>query len=368
MRKTTRVGDVVAAMEAIAPAWMANPGDPVGLQAGDPKWPVRRILVALDLTAASLAAARRARCRMIVVHHPVFHSPVARMDESAPAAKLAGDLARLRMAVFTAHTNFDTVPDGINDILAKAAGIPEGRVLLQTATDPCLKLAVFVPEKRVAAVRQAVCGAGAGVIGEYSHCSFTLSGTGSFRGSAASNPAVGRPGRYEEVAEARLEVLLTHSIRDRVVQAMLAAHPYEEPAFDLYRLDDAKRYGCGRIGNLAGPLTVRDLARRMARFARSRCTQILGDPARRVRRVAVWSGGGCPVQLAIDAGAEAVVAGEIRHYDLLALEKAGVAAVLLGHGPSEAVGVRPLARMLARRLPAVEVREFLAPAPDLANL
>jgi len=368
MRGTTSVSDVMAAMETIAPAWMAKANDPVGLHAGDPKWPVKRILVALDLTAASLAAARRARCQMMVVHHPVFREPIGRMNESAPASRLAGDLARLRIAVFTAHTNLDTVSGGINDILADAVGMEDRKILLQTASDPCLKLAVFVPETNVAAVRQAVCGAGAGVIGEYSCCSFASAGTGSFKGSPASNPAVGRAGRYEEAPELRLEVLLTRSIRDRVVKAMRAAHPYEEPAYDLYTLDESKPYGCGRFGRLAKPVTVRAIAERMARCSRSGCTQLLGNPARRVRRVAVWSGGSSPVQRVADIGAEVLVVGEMRHYDQLLLQDAGVAVVLLGHGPSEAVVVRPLARWLTGRLPGVEMREFLAPAPELANL
>lgn len=363
----TRVSDVVLAMERIAPPWMANKGDNIGLQAGNPKTRVRRLMVALDPCVATFDAARAARCDMLVTHHPMLKAPISLVDESQPDAALAALAVRRGLAVYAAHTNLDTVPGGINDILAKAAGLEKPRFLVETARDQYLKLVVFVPPKHAAKVRSAVCEAGAGVIGEYSECSFGVAGTGTFRGSKASNPAVGRSGRLEEVPELRMELRLTQSVRDAVVSALRRAHPYEEPAFDLHVLDDARKYGLGRLGELGKARRVGDIAADMARFCRSRCTQILGDAGRRVKRILIWSGGACPVASAAANGVELVICGELRLYDLLTLQDTGVSGVLLGHAPSEAVVVPPLAGMLRRSLSGVEVVTFKGESPVLRN-
>jgi dinuclear metal center YbgI/SA1388 family protein len=347
---------------------MANKGDNIGLQAGHPGSRVKRLMVALDPCVATFNAARAARCDMLVTHHPMLKAPIALADESQPDAALAALAARRGLAVYAAHTNIDTAPGGINDILAGAAGVVDTRFLVETARDQHLKLAAFVPASHAAKVRRAVCGAGAGIIGEYSECSFSVAGAGTFKGSGASNPAVGRAGRLEEVAEVRLEVLLTQSIRDAVVEALRKAHPYEEPAFDLYVLDSAKRHGLGRLGSFPEPRRVGEIAGRMARFCRSRCTQVLGNAAGRVRRVLIWSGGGCPVAAAAANRVELVICGELRLYDMLTLQDAGVAAILLGHAPSEAVIVRPLARMLGKALPGITVLAFAGESPVLRNV
>lgn len=364
----TRVTDVAREMERIAPLWMALKDDHVGLQAGNPKAPVRRLMVALDPCRATFDAARAARCDMLVTHHPMLKTPITLIDESQPDAATVALVARRGLAVYTAHTNLDTVPGGINDILAKAAGLERARFLVETARDQYLKLVVFVPPKHAAKVRSAVCEAGAGVIGEYSECSFGVAGTGTFKGSKASNPAVGRAGRLEEVAELRMELRLTQSIREGVVSALRKAHPYEEPAFDLQVLDDAKLYGLGRVGEMAKARRVGDIAADMARFCRSRCTQVLGETGRRVKRVLIWSGGACPVASAAANGVEVVICGELRLYDMLTLQDTGVSAVLLGHAPSEAVIVAPLAGMLRKRLPDVEVVTFSGESPVLRNV
>lgn len=364
----TKVSDVIREMERIAPPWMANKGDSIGLQAGNPKARVRRLMVALDPCRTTFDAARAAHCDMLVTHHPMLKAPIALINEAVPDAAAVALVARRGLAVYAAHTNLDAVPGGVNDILAKAAGLENTRFLLEIARDPYLKLVVFVPPAYATKVRRVVCEAGAGVIGEYSECSFSVAGTGAFRGSKSSNPTAGRAGRFEEVAELRMEILLTQSIRETVVTALRKAHPYEEPAFDLYSLADAKLYGLGRLGDMAKPRRVGDLAADMANFCRSRCTQILGDARRRVKRVLIWSGGGCPVASAAANGVEVVVCGELRLYDMLTLEDTGVAAILLGHAPSEAVVVKPLARMLRKALPEVEVLAFAGESPVLRNV
>jgi len=98
------------------------------------------------------------------------------------------------------------------------------------------KLVVFVPEDSLDAVRDALFAAGAGRIGEYERCSWYTAGTGTFRAPEGAHPAVGEVGREERVPELRLETVFPAERHDDVVAALRRAHPYEEPAFDVYEL------------------------------------------------------------------------------------------------------------------------------------
>jgi hypothetical protein len=100
------------------------------------------------------------------------------------------------------------------------------------------KIVVFVPDENLDAVRDAMADAGAGVIGNYTCCSFASPGTGTFFGGEGADPAVGAAGRLERVRELRLEMIVPAEKAEAVVAAMRAAHPYEEPAYDVYELID----------------------------------------------------------------------------------------------------------------------------------
>ena len=98
------------------------------------------------------------------------------------------------------------------------------------------KLVVFVPREALDTVREALFEAGAGRIGDYERCSFYTEGTGTFFGGEGTDPNVGQPGREQRVAELRLETVFPEERQAEVVEALRRAHPYEEPAFDVYPL------------------------------------------------------------------------------------------------------------------------------------
>ncbi len=355
------VSDIVEIMNIIAPPWMACKGDRVGLHAGAHAAKVRKLLVALDATLAVIEEAKTRGCQMVVAHHPRFHSPLDTLDEATPMGRLAGEIARARLAVFCAHTNLDIAPGGVNDSLATLTGLEAWEVIMPTAPERLLKLAAFVPESHLHQVREAVCDAGAGVIGDYTECTYRVHGTGAFRGSDETTPFLGAAGQYEEAEEYRLETVLGESVKTAVVEALRAAHPYEEPAYDLYVLDQARTHGLGRIGMLPKAVKLSTLARRLKKAIGSPGVQILGDPKRGVRRVATWGGAACPVVSVADLGAEVAVTGELPYHELEILQQNHVAAILLGHGPSEAVVLEPLAENLRSALPDLDVVCSAAP-------
>ncbi len=362
------VRDVMEIMEAIAPARLAQPGDPVGLHAGAPDARVRKLLCTLDADAGAVAAARAGKCRMIVAHHPRFYRPLPDLDERKPLGRLAAEIARARLAVFCAHTNLDTAPGGVNDCLAEAAGLAEPEALVASVADPLEKLVVFVPPSHLDAVRRAICDAGAGMLGDYTDCTFRTPGTGTFRPSAEATPYLGEREAFTEVEELRLESILPASAREGVLAALRAAHPYEEPAFDVLSMPLARRTGLGRVGPLAKPVTLAGLARRLKTATGGGPVLVYGDPKMTVRTAATWAGAGCRPDPVLAAGVEALVAGELSHHDLEPLAAEGVGAIVLGHGPSEAVVLEPLAASLREGLPGVTVEVYTdnVPLPTVA--
>jgi dinuclear metal center YbgI/SA1388 family protein len=336
---------------------MSYPDDPIGLHAGHPDWKVERILLALDCTLGVVREAKKRRCRMVITHHPRFYRPLKNLNESEPMGAVAAEIARAGLAVYCAHTNLDMAPGGINDILADLAGIAkERRPIYPVSKDRYLKLVTFVPEDHLQRVREALCQAGAGRIGEYSDCSFRTAGIGTFRGSASTKPFVGKAEHLEEAEEWRLEVLLPESLRGDVVDVLCRAHPYEEPAYDLYPLGQEETYGQGRMGMLKRPSKLRPLAKRMKRAADSPGTLVLGDGVRPVRNAGVWSGSGFRPEYIAELALDVVILGEIDYHTSEVLEQTNTGCIALGHGPCEAVVLPWLAEKLGQALPEVTVK------------
>lgn len=367
------VKDIMDAMERIAPRRFAETRDRerIGLHAGDPAAAVTRVALALDATLGAMAAASDKGAEMLVVHHPRFHGGIRNLVEADPAGRRGLEIIRRGLAVFSAHTNLDAAPGGTNDCLAAAAGIVDPRVVEPLYVDRLLKLAVFVPKSHVETVRDALDRAGAGAIGNYSGCTFRTPGTGTFRCGKGTKPFQGTPGSFEEADEYRLETIFEESLREKILAAMMNAHPYEEVAYDLYSLagggldgggnstaNGGTVYGLGRAGDLAKAETVESLARRLAKRTKSTQTQFSGKAGRKVRRAAVWAGGGAPVDLLSATGAEVVVAGEIGYHDVETFGDNGVSVVTLGHGFSEELALEPLAERLGREVPGA--RFFVA--------
>ncbi|HSW35378.1 MAG TPA: Nif3-like dinuclear metal center hexameric protein, partial [Candidatus Limnocylindrales bacterium] len=203
------VKTIVEYMEELAPAAVALPGDSVGLQLGNPDASVTRILVVLDSDSASIEAACSWGAELLVTHHPLFHRALSSIDESSPKGALVAAAIRHRLNIFCAHTNFDVVPHGVSFQLATSLGlsVEEGQVLDPTGNEQLLKLVVFIPVGYEDKVRNALAGAGAGYIGNYSHCTFQTLGMGTFMPGVGTEPFVGVTGRVEKVDEIRLETI-----------------------------------------------------------------------------------------------------------------------------------------------------------------
>ncbi|MDF2963101.1 MAG: Nif3-like dinuclear metal center hexameric protein, partial [Paenibacillus sp.] len=229
--------NIIQLMEELAPKHYAVPDDKIGLQLGTLQKEITGVLVALDVNDEVAQEAVRLGANLIIAHHAIIFRPLAHLQTDSPAGRLYEKLIKHDIAVYIAHTNLDVAEGGVNDMMAEALGLTGLSPLEDLHTDKLKKLVVFVPAEHAERVRQALFQAGAGYIGQYSHCSFNLEGTGTFVPETGSEPFIGKQGKLEQVNEVRVETVVPQSVERKAIQAMLKAHPYEEVAYDLYQLD-----------------------------------------------------------------------------------------------------------------------------------
>lgn len=355
---TATIRDALHALREFAPEEWAEEWDNVGLQFGREDAPLRRAMACLDVTEETVDAAREANVDLIVAHHPILFRPPKTLREDRPEGRLIAVLIRSEIAFYAGHTNVDVAPGGTNDALADRLGLMETRPLLPGPKQRQYKLAVFTPPKAVPAVIEAAARAGAGVIGHYSHCTFRSPGTGTYLPLEGSNPFAGEVGRLEEAREERLEALVPERRIGAVLEAVRAAHPYEEVAYDLYPLENpGPPIGLGRVGRIPEPMPLSEFAGLVAeRLSAAHVDVTQGkDP---VQTIAVC-GGSCGkfIEAADRAGADLFVTSEIGHHQKLLARSLGLSLVEASHADTERPVIGVLARVLRDALPDVEVIE-----------
>jgi dinuclear metal center YbgI/SA1388 family protein len=360
-----RLADVMSLLDGwFDPSW-AQSWDAVGLVCGDPDEPVEQILLAVDAVPETVEETIRGGSQLLLSHHPLLLTPVHGLAADDPKAGLVHRLIRAGAGLFVAHTNADVADPGVSDALADVLGLHELRPLEPQPAEPLDKLVVFVPSARAQPLIDALAAAGAGAIGAYDRCAWLTEGTGTFRPLPGATPAIGRPGRIEEAAETRVEMVLPSGRRGAVLQALRAAHPYEEPAFDLLTqaaLPSGR--GVGRVGELAEPITLQEFVRHAAGALPATVggVRAAGDPARPVRTVAV-AGGSCGslVEDARRAGADVFLTADLKHHHVVeAVTERGAGSMALvdaAHWATEAPWLDALAVRLVRHFgTTVEVR------------
>ncbi|ETW23368.1 Nif3-like dinuclear metal center hexameric protein [Mycobacterium gastri] len=314
---SVRLVDVIEVLDQAYPPRLAESWDSVGLVCGDPADVVDSVTVAVDATPAVVDEVPDGG--LLLAHHPLLLRGVDTVAAHTPKGALVHRLIRSGKSLFTAHTNADSASPGVSDALAQALGLTVEGVLdpFAGAADQD-KWVIYVPREHADAVRTAVFDAGAGHIGDYSHCSWSVAGTGQFLALEGASPAIGAVGAVEQVAEDRVEVVAPARARAAVRAAMRAAHPYEEPAFDIFTLvPPPAGVGLGRIGTLPQPEPLRDFVSRVcaALPATSWGVRAAGDPDLPVSRVAVCGGAGDSLLgAAAAAQVQAYVTADLRHH------------------------------------------------------
>jgi dinuclear metal center YbgI/SA1388 family protein len=358
---SARLSDVIGVLDDVYPPRLAAEWDSVGLVCGDPSETVESVTIAVDATPDVIA--EMPERALLLAHHPLLLRGVDTVAADTAKGALLHRLIRGGSALFTAHTNADSASPGVSDALAEALGLVVEDVLSPVADGVRLdKWVVYVPQARADAVREAMFDAGAGRLGDYSHCSWTVSGNGQFLPHEGASPAVGAVGAVERVSEDRIEVIAPARLRPRVLDAMRGAHPYEEPAFDVLALAPLPSdVGIGRVCSLSNPEPLSAFVSRVRRGLpkTSWGVRAAGDPDAVVSRVAVCGGAGDSLlDTVAAAGVQAYVTADLRHHPADEhLRTSDVALVDVAHWASEYPWCHQAAAILRRHFTdALDVR------------
>jgi dinuclear metal center YbgI/SA1388 family protein len=326
-----RVADLQVLLDRLVPWALAEPGDNCGLLVGAEEAAVRRILVALELTEAVLQEAVDVGCDVIITHHPLLYTPLRSLVESRRREALVRRLVGVGVSLFACHTNLDAAPGGLADICARELGLGEVEPLQRASAGWC-KLVGFVPPESVEAVAAAVFAGGAGRIGEYRDCAFAAAGTGWFTPEKGAHPTVGSIAVPEKTPEIRWETVVPRARVAEAVSTFIRVHPYEEPAFDIYAVDDViPGVGLGRSGVLGERTTVAALAQSVKTGFALRHCEWSGDGARPVRRVAVLPGSGRSLIDAAALVADVLITGDLGYHDAERAGERGLALIAAPH-------------------------------------
>jgi len=348
---TPRVSDIVGILNVLAPFALAEEWDNAGLQVGNPAAPAGKIMVALDADRSAVEAAAAAGCRLLLTHHPMIFRPLKKISTADPLGRLLALAIRNDIAIISLHTNFDIAEGGVNDLLAERLGVSLCGPLKITASEELVKLGVFVPRGHEEKVMDALFGF-SGFIGNYSDCSFQTSGIGTFKPLKGAQPFMGEIDKREYTEEVRLEVLLRKDDLNSALKSLIAAHPYEEPAFDLYPLlNKGKSAGLGRIGELSTALPLKEFAAAVkGRLGLDR-VRYVGDGERMVKKIALCGGSGASLlRDAVKQGADVLVTGDVKYHEAREAEGVGLALVDAGHFATELPMVRGLKELLDKEL------------------
>ncbi|GAB3690113.1 Nif3-like dinuclear metal center hexameric protein [Corynebacterium nasicanis] len=350
-------------LESAYPPSLAESWDAVGLICGDPAAEVDTVAFALDCTQEVAEEAVRSGAQMLVVHHPLLLRGVTSVAADTPKGKVIHTLIRGGVALFAAHTNADSARPGVNDLLAELVGITPGRPILPKSGAAMDKWGVHIPPASVDTVKKALFDAGAGHIGNYRDCSFDIEGTGQFTPGEGADPTEGTIGETFRAAEVRVEFIAPARLRRPLIDALRAAHPYEEPAFDILEMADTTdadlAYGLGRIGELPQPMTLREFTQQVADAlpVTEWGVRAAGDPETMVQRVAVSSGSGDSFLDAVRGlGVDVYVTSDLRHHPVDEYLRAGGPPVIdTAHWASEFPWTSQAAEMVGEKA-GVETR------------
>lgn len=337
-------------MQSLAPDRLQASWDNCGLQVGRLDEPVTGVMVSLNPTPGALEAAANKGANLLVTHHPLFFKLPSRLDTSREPGKTIEQALKSGITIVSFHTSLDSAM--LNTYVAEKLGWSLPSLLAPMGKAPAFKLVVFVPTADTEKVAAAMWEAGAGKIGNYDEASFRSEGTGTFRPLPGAHPAIGTVGALERVPETRLEAIVPESKVRGVLQAMKQAHPYEEVAYDLIRLEDSgQAFGFGLFGEV-GETTVRQIAKTVQDVLAPRTLRVAGnlDLDRAIRRIGLCGGGGSElVQHAIDKGLDVFITGECKYHAALDAQRAGLTVLEAGHLATEQPIVHYLVDFLAAR-------------------
>lgn len=352
-----QIKEIIKTIEKFAPPHIAWDKDNIGLQVGNSENKITNIFLTLDLTFEALNQALQKKCNLIITHHPLIFSPLRKLNfESDNKSQLIEKLIKNNITVFSAHTNLDFTKDGVSFELAKKLGL-EKTDFLEHGTSRKYKLVTFVPADSMEMVRAKLFACGAGNIGEYSNCAFSLTGQGSFLGSAKSNPKIGKKEKFETVEEIRLEVVVDEWNLTEAVKELLKIHPYETPAYDIYKLENKNEFaGFGTIGFLKHKMSTNEFLLHTAKSLGIKNFRYTITNKKFINKVAVCGGSGIELlPEALKQNADAFITADVKYHSFQDAEEK-ILLIDAGHFETEIFGLNSLKKIIENKIAGTNIR------------
>ncbi|HVB04618.1 MAG TPA: Nif3-like dinuclear metal center hexameric protein [Chitinophagaceae bacterium] len=346
-----KIHEFIRPLEALAPLEYQETYDNAGWITADPEQELTGALITLDVTEQVLEEAVNTGCNLIIAHHPVIFRGIKKLTGGNYVERILIRAIREHIAIYAAHTNLDNVLDGVNRIIGDKLGLVN-RKILSPMSGILKKLYTFVPPAEAAQVREALFSAGAGHIGNYRECSFNTEGAGTFLGQEGSSPFLGKSGERYQGAETRIEVVFPGHLEQAVIGALLAHHPYEEPAYDILSLaNQAAGYGSGMTGELPASIPEMDFLKMLQKILKTPCIRYTAIRGKPVKKVALCGGSGAfLLQKAIHSGADMFITGDFKYHEFFDADNQLVIADI-GHYESEQFTIELLYQVLNGKFP-----------------
>lgn len=310
------IKDVISEIEKFAPPAYQESYDNSGLLVGNKDEKITGVLLSLDCVEEVIDEAIKLKCNLIIAHHPIIFGGLKRLTGANYVERTVIKAIQNNIAIYACHTNLDNVKDGVNAKIAEKLGLTNLKIL-SPKKQLLKKLVTYVPASHHEKVRTSLFEAGAGNIGNYDSCSFNIAGTGTYRGNVNSNPVIGEKGKLSTEPETRIEVIFETVNESKILKNLLANHPYEEVAFDVYPLDNSyQNVGSGMTGEFEKALSETEfltLVKKVFHLKVLKHTPLLN---RSIKRVAFCGGSGAfLIKSAINSGSDAYISADIKYHE-----------------------------------------------------
>lgn len=333
--------------------------DNPGLQVGRNDAAVEKVITALELTPSIIEEAIKTEADLIVTHHPFIFRPFKKLNDDTPDGAMLLTLAEHRIGMIASHTNLDCAPGTITKKLADDLELSDRRQFIEHHPYSTYKIAAFVPTKDAERVLAAMHSSGAGSVGSYTNVSFCAEGKGRFTCGSDSHPAIGAPGTSETVDETRIEMVVSENNLSAAVKALCMAHPYEEPAYDVFKLESdvhglTDLYSFGISGTLPEPIRLDKFIPKLKKIWDIETIRAAGREDKMISRVAVLNGSGAKF-LNDCRGIDAYITGDCGHHDFDNAVRRDIALIDAGHYDTEKYIPQILADIISSAFKTIEV-------------
>lgn len=330
-----KISSVIQHLETLAPPSLQESYDNAGLITGNSEWNCTGILITLDSTEKVIVEAVSKKCNLIIAHHPIIFKGLKKINGKNYVERTVITALKNDIAIYAIHTNLDNVIKGVNGRIAEILQL-KNLITLKPVEHLLKKLVTFVPLKDAEKVRSALFKAGAGNLGRYSECSFNIEGTGTFKAEEGADPHVGEIGERHEEKEMKIEVIFSAYLQNKIIKAMIEAHPYEEVAYDVFSLaNHLSDVGSGLIGELPEATEESVLFQTIKKVFNLKVIKHTSLPGKKVKKVAVCGGAGSfLISAAITAKADVYITSDIKYHEFFDADNKIIIADI-GHYESE---------------------------------